>query len=104
MDAHGPRTVRITLVHRAFVVFSAAGHARFSGWHPSGADRGVPGHQAERERESRETLDQPHHSSRMLDRRGPVKRRVASENANSGRESADAPTDYDDYQKTVARV
>jgi hypothetical protein len=52
--------VRITLVHRAFVTLRAAGHALFRGWHPPGADRGVPGHQAERERESRETPDEPH--------------------------------------------
>ena len=53
-DSLRPGTVRITLVHRAFAAVSAAGHARFRGWHPSGAHRGVPGHQAERERESRE--------------------------------------------------
>ena len=62
-----PELVRIALVHRAFGAVSAARHARFRGWHPPGADRGVPGHQAERERESRETLDEPHHIPRMLD-------------------------------------
>ena len=51
----------MALVHRAFDAISAARHARFSGRHPPGADRGVPGHQAERERESRETMDEPHH-------------------------------------------
>ena len=66
--------MRIALVHGAFGALSAAGHARFSGWHPPGADRGVPGHQAERERESRKTLDEPHHLPRMLDRWGRVKR------------------------------
>jgi hypothetical protein len=66
--------VGIALVHGAFAAVSAAGHARFGGWHPAGADRGVPGHQAERERESRETLDEPHYPPRMLDQRGGVKR------------------------------
>jgi len=65
--------MRIALVHGAFAAISAAGHARFRGWHPPGADRGVPGHQAERERENRETLDESHHLSRMLDRRDAVK-------------------------------
>ena len=41
---------------------------------PPGAHRGVPRHEGERERDSRETLDEPHNGYRMLDRMGPVKR------------------------------
>jgi hypothetical protein len=73
--------VSIAFVHGAFAAGSAAGHARFSGCQPPGADRGVPGRQAERERESRETLDEPHHLPRMLDRRGGVKRTSAQSTA-----------------------
>ena len=65
--------MRIALVHRAFDAVSAAGHTRFRSGHPTCADCSVPGHQAERERESRETMDKPYHSSRMLDRSHPVK-------------------------------
>jgi hypothetical protein len=64
---------RIALVHGAFGPVSAAGHARFRGRHPPGADRRVPGHQTECERESRETVDERHDVSRMLDGRDPVK-------------------------------
>jgi hypothetical protein len=62
----------MALVHGAFATVRAAGHARFSGWHPAGAERGIPGYQAERERESCETLDEHHHISRMLDGGDPV--------------------------------
>ena len=67
--------MRISLVHRAFDAISAAGHPGFRGWLPPGAHRGVPRHEGERERESRETLDEPNHGYRMLDGRGAVKHR-----------------------------
>jgi len=66
--------VRIALVHGAFDAISAAGHPGFRGCLPPGAHRGVPRHEGERERDSRETLDEPHNGYRMLDRMGPVKR------------------------------
>ena len=73
MNALRPGAVRIALVHRAFGAVSTARHARFRGRHPPCADRGVPSHQGERERDSCETLDEPHHGSRMLDRGDAVK-------------------------------
>src|SRR5580765_2002457 len=69
----------MALVHRAFGAVSAARQARLWAGLPPCADRSVPGHQAERERESRETMDEPWHSSRMLDRRDAVKLAAAKE-------------------------
>jgi uncharacterized protein len=60
-------------VHGAFAAVRAAGHARFRRWQPPDADRGIPGHQAEREGESRETIEEAHQLSRMLDRTDAVK-------------------------------
>jgi hypothetical protein len=76
--------MRIALVHWAVGFVRAARHARFRSWPPPCADRAVPGHQAERESESRETVDEPQHLSRMLDWRGGVNER-ASENRNRSR-------------------
>jgi len=66
--------MRISLVHGAFDAISAARHPGFGCCLPPGAHRGVPRHEGERERDSRETLDEPHNGYRMLDRMGPVKR------------------------------
>src|SRR4029077_9268627 len=42
-NALRPGVVRIALVHWALGAGCAACHPRFRGWHPPGADRGVPG-------------------------------------------------------------
>jgi len=65
-----PGAVRIDHVHRALGVFNTARHACFRRWHPPGADRGVSSHQAERQRESRESMDEHQHVPRMLASRG----------------------------------
>jgi hypothetical protein len=64
--------VRTAFVHGAFAAVGAAGHARFSGRHPAGARRGVPGQETERERDRGEPLEEPHHLPRMRARRDSV--------------------------------
>ena len=69
--------MRISLVHGAFDAISAARHPGFGCCLPPGAHRGVPRDEGERERDSRETLDEPHHGYRMLDWRGGVNERAS---------------------------
>ena len=71
------RSGGIALVHRAFDAVGAARHSGFRRRQPSRTDRRVPGHKAERERECRETVDEPHHVPRMLDHGHAVKPGVA---------------------------
>ena len=60
--------VRVPSMHRAGTALGTARHSSFWTRHPPGADGGIPGHQGESERESREALRNHNHTSRMVDR------------------------------------
>ena len=60
--------VRVPSMHRAGTALGTARHSSFRARHPPGAHGGIPGHQGESERESREALRNRKHTSRMLAR------------------------------------
>ena len=48
-NARGPSTLRVALVHRAFVALRAAGHALFWRCQPAGAHSRIPGEEPRRQ-------------------------------------------------------